>query len=111
MFVHFPVGPGGVPLIAQMPRVCHVQMQHLRFLYLLLKSADKKPPTTAQLSWLCYPSPLLARFRSPIDASSKSSLVAPTSSFNCARLVALAIGAVTVGRAISHASATRTGVA
>jgi hypothetical protein len=53
----------------------------------------------------------LASLKSPIDVSSNRSLVAAISSFNCVRLVALAMGAVTVGRAISHASATREGVA
>jgi len=44
----------------------------------------------------------LARVESNIHASSNLSLVAPISSFNCARLVALATGAATVGRAISQ---------
>ena len=44
----------------------------------------------------------LARVESNIHASSNLSLVAPISSFNCARLVALAAGPVTVGRAISQ---------
>jgi hypothetical protein len=44
----------------------------------------------------------LARVESNIDASSNLTLVAPISSFSCARLVALAMGAVTVGRAISQ---------
>src|SRR6266513_984875 len=95
-FVHFPVRPSAVPLIAETSRVCYAKMQ----------PAGKKPAITVQPSRLHYPSPSLARFRSPIDASSKLSLVAPISCFNCARLVALAIGAVTVGRAISHASVT-----
>ena len=101
VFVHFSVGLSAVPLIAEMPRVCYAKMQSVR----------KKPTITVQPSWLCYRGPSLARFRSPIDASSNLSFVAPISSFNCVRLVALAMGAVTVGRAISHASATRAGVA
>ena len=83
-----------------MSRVCYVKLQ----------PAGKKPAITVQPVGLCYLSPSLARFRSPIDASSKLSLVAPINCFNCARLVGLAIGAVTVGRAISHASVTRAAV-
>jgi hypothetical protein len=44
----------------------------------------------------------LARFETNIDASSNLSLVAPIGSFDGARFVALAMGAVTVGRAISQ---------
>jgi hypothetical protein len=43
-----------------------------------------------------------ARFKSSIDASSILSVVAPISSFNGARFVAPAMGALTVGRAISQ---------
>ena len=53
----------------------------------------------------------LAQFKKFIDAPSNFSLVAPINSFNCAGLVALAMGAATVGRAINHASATCAGVA
>ena len=53
----------------------------------------------------------LARFKSSIVAWSSLRGVAPINSFNCARFVALAMGAVTVGRAISYASAARAGVA
>jgi len=53
----------------------------------------------------------LARFKNSIDVSPNWSFVAPISSFNCAMLVALAMGAVTVGHAISHATATCADVA
>ena len=43
----------------------------------------------------------LAQVENNVDTSSNLSLVAPISSFNCARLVALATGAVTVGPALS----------
>src|ERR1051325_120000 len=52
----------------------------------------------------------LAWFNTSIAAWPNSSLVASTRSFNCSRLVALAIGAVMLGRAINHASATCAGV-
>ncbi len=52
----------------------------------------------------------LAWFNISMAEGSNSSLVASIKSVNCSRLVALAIGAVTVGRAMSHASATRAGV-
>src|SRR5437762_1873599 len=61
-FVHFPVRPSAVSLIAETSRVCYAKMQ----------PAGKKSAITVQPLWLCYASPSLARFRSPIDASSNS---------------------------------------
>src|ERR1700733_9440961 len=53
----------------------------------------------------------LAAFRRLSALSSKLSDVAFRSSANCATLVALTMGAVTLGRAINHARATCAGVA
>src|SRR6202021_1156419 len=53
----------------------------------------------------------LAAFRCLIALSSKVTDVAFRSSDNCVTLVALTMGAVTLGRAINHARATCAGVA
>ena len=53
----------------------------------------------------------LALLSSSMEGRSSSSSVARTRSLNCSTLVALAIGAVMLGRAISHAKATCAGVA
>src|SRR5579863_321289 len=53
----------------------------------------------------------LALSSSAMSAALSFSSTAFTMSCNCSKLVALAIGAVTLGRAISHASATCAGVA
>ncbi len=52
----------------------------------------------------------LAWFSSSTAAPSRLSRVASIRSLSCSRLVALAIGAVTLGRASSQARATRAGV-
>jgi hypothetical protein len=53
----------------------------------------------------------LALFNLSIESRSSSSLVACASSFNCSTLVALAIGAVMLGRDINQANATCAGLA
>ena len=61
----------------------------------------------------CAHSPLaclLARSSASIAAGSSCNCAAAINVFNCAELVALAMGAVTLGRAISHAKATDAGV-
>src|SRR6185312_5852935 len=53
----------------------------------------------------------LARSSAATSSAPRSNCIAPSSSCSCGTLVALAIGAVTDGRAISQASATCAGVA
>src|SRR6185312_1070931 len=66
--------------------------------------------TARQAIFSARPSQALASFNREIAAVSNFSLVASTSSCNCSRVVALAIGAVILGRAISQAIATLAGV-
>ena len=99
--IHYSVAAAAAALIAEMPRVCHGKMQ----------PAGEKDELRYSRPACIYLSPSLARFRRTIDPSSNSSLVAPISSFSCARFVALAMAAVTVRRAINQASATCAGIA